>query len=343
MYMYSVHVRNLLFVILYLFVFQPVKSINELCRLMGITKSRTTPYHPQGNGMTERFNRTLLSMFGTLEPDQKVNWATCMYAETMTHAYNSTKHESTGYSPFYMMFLREPKLPVDLLFQPQRSSDEHNTKNAKSPSEYVRRLRRHMRTAYHEADAAAEKARQKQKTAYDQKVREVVLKPGGHVLVQNKTPRGKCKLKDNWEEWPHVIVRKLPTFPAYVVRRTGSKKTRTLHRNMLAPCPFDVPPSSTSEVSDDALQVRPDGPLTTHSSTDEEAFSDDHAPERPSQDAHLQPAAEETASHISTSADDAGSDREDDACDESSDEDGMLSFCPRQIKPPNRFGLWNYN
>ena len=141
-----------------------------------------------------------------------------------------------------------------------------------------------------------------------------------------------------------MIVRKLPTFPAYVVRRTGSKKTRTLHRNMLAPCPFDVPPSSTSEVSDDALQVRPDGPLTTHSSTDEEAFSDDHAPERPSQDAHLQPAAEETASHISTSADDAGSDREDDACDESSDEDGMLSFCPRrQIKPPNRFGLWNYN
>ena len=79
--------------------------IKELCRLMGITKSRTTPYHPQGNGMTERFNRTLLSMFGgTLEPDQKVNWA--MYAETMTHAYNSTKHESTGYSPFYMMFLR---------------------------------------------------------------------------------------------------------------------------------------------------------------------------------------------------------------------------------------------
>ena len=88
--------------------------IKELCNLTGMTKSRTTPYHPMGNGCTERWNRTLLDMLGTLETDKKANWK--KYIASLAHAYNCTKHESTKFAPFELMFGRKAKTPYRCSF-----------------------------------------------------------------------------------------------------------------------------------------------------------------------------------------------------------------------------------
>ena len=89
--------------------------ISELCKLLGITKTRTTPYHPQSDGMIERFNRILLSMLSTvLGEEGEENWEVALPAVML--AYRSSPHQTTHQSPFMLTFGREVRLPVDVMF-----------------------------------------------------------------------------------------------------------------------------------------------------------------------------------------------------------------------------------
>ena len=98
--------------------------IEQICQLLGIRKMRTTPYHPQSDGMVERFNRTLLSMLSVAVEESEGDWD--LKIPTIMFAYRSSVHESTGESPFCLMFGREAPLPVDVMYSWQETMKAQN-------------------------------------------------------------------------------------------------------------------------------------------------------------------------------------------------------------------------
>ena len=82
------------------------KLIQELCKILKISKTRTTAYHPQCDGLVERFNRTLQDMIATITVDHPFDWEEAL--PKVCIAYNTSIHSTTGYSPFYLMYGREP-------------------------------------------------------------------------------------------------------------------------------------------------------------------------------------------------------------------------------------------
>ena len=208
------------------------KLFHQLQQLCGMIRSRTTPYHPQCNGKAERFNQTLLSMLRTLPEEKKSKWHELL--PKVVHAYNCTKSESTGYSPFYLLFGRSPRLPIDIILgtSPGSMTGNHIT--------YVKRWKSAMTEAY---SLAAEKSRMssaKGKQFQDRKAHYTNLEPGDRVLVRNLSERGgPGKLRAYWEDQIHVVVERKGENPVYEVKTEGgNKKNRVLHRNLLLPCDF---------------------------------------------------------------------------------------------------------
>lgn len=131
-----------------------------------------------------RFNRTLLGMLGTLQEEDKLKWRD--HVQPLAHAYNCTKHDTTGYSPYQLMFGRQPNLPNDVAFGLNVSRQDSVTH-----SEYVKKLRESLQDSYILAVEHSEKSALRNKSRYDLKVRESTLEVGDRVLVKNVGIRGK--------------------------------------------------------------------------------------------------------------------------------------------------------
>ena len=112
--------------------------ITHLCDLYGVQKLRTSPYHAQTNGQVERMNQTVIRMIGKLEEEKKACWSE--HLPELLMSYNATCSAVTGYSPYYLLFGRRPRIRVDYLF-PTLCDSPHQTKMEVSVTAMQRRLK----------------------------------------------------------------------------------------------------------------------------------------------------------------------------------------------------------
>ena len=205
--------------------------ITNLCELYGVQKLRTLPYHTQTNGQVEQMNQTIIRMIGKLEQDRKARWSEDL--PEMLAAYNGTCSAVTGYSPYFLLFGRKARMPVDYLF-PTLHDLPHQTKMEVSVATMQKRLKEAFAGARHLTSQEAAK----QQCYYDHKAGAVALQPRDVVMVCTDGFVGKWKVKDQWEDGGFIVESQLEDWPVYKVRclTTDAKqkpKYWILHRNHL--------------------------------------------------------------------------------------------------------------
>ncbi|GFV48124.1 transposon Tf2-11 polyprotein [Trichonephila clavipes] len=173
-----------------------VSSLADLCN---IDHRFTTAYHPQTNGLTERFNKTLADMLSMYVDVEQKNWDEIL--PFVTFAYNTAKQETTGFTPFYLLHGREAETTLDTMlpFCPNDFDDNNITKIAARAEESRQLARVHTL-----------RAQDKDRRRYDSKHQMVSYAPGDLVWIY--TPVRKVGLSEKLLRryfGPYQVLRRL--------------------------------------------------------------------------------------------------------------------------------------
>ena len=199
-------------------------SINQL---LDIQSCRVTRYRPSGNGIVERSHATLNRLFATSVADNQKNWTDCL--PYVVYAYNTAYHSSTTFTPFYLMFLREPRMGIDMV------SEEFTAAKFASQEEYAHVMRQRMQAAYKLVHEQLKTVFARAKRRYDVRVKECRFQVGDRVWYFS--PR---KYRNRSPKWllqtsgPYEVVRKLNDVN-YVIRKSMRHPAFTVHIDRLRP------------------------------------------------------------------------------------------------------------
>lgn len=197
----------------------------EFYNLMGITSIKTSAYHPQTDGMVERFNSTLKTGLRKYLEDYGGEWHKAL--PFLLFAYREIPHSSTGFSPFELLLGRTPKGPLDVLKQQWTGT---KTNDETDISTYITTIYRRMEKAAIHATQFEREAKTMAAAYYDRGARLVTFGVGDLVLLLR--PSVSQKLLARWKG-PYTIVSRLSPTTYQVKKDRLAKKTYTYHMNLL--------------------------------------------------------------------------------------------------------------
>ena len=196
--------------------------VSQLCQLYGVKRSRTTPYHPQGNGQTERFNQTLCGLIKSLPSEDRRKWPDMI--KHLVFIYNSTPHRVTGVSPYTLMYGREPNLPIDQLLD--RTSDDWGEDFIKTQAEFLQRVNSIVQQRMETAIAI-------DKRRYDRRAAAEPIPIGSRVLLRRCAHEGRHKLVDSCHDESFIVVAHDESGTVHSIRPAHGGNVRTVNRKLL--------------------------------------------------------------------------------------------------------------
>ena len=249
----------------------------DVCEILGIHKLNTTSYHPQCDGMVERFNRTLKASLRKHAVKFGNQWDT--YLPGIIYAYRNSPHDSTGEKPSFLLFGFDCRSPSEAsLLEPEevRPTDV---------SDYREELILSLKSARDIATQSIRKAQNQYKKQYDKKSTQQSYQVGDWVLVKFPAEEsGKNrKLSQPWHG-PYRVLQCLD--PDVVVSKVYFPDDGQIqvHQLRVTPCPSQFPSGyywygrkkhSPGRIPKWLLAINPDDTNAhTPSSTDEEVLSD---------------------------------------------------------------------
>ena len=226
--------------------------MKELCLVFGVEKTRTTAYHPQSDGLVERLNRTIGTLIAVNVQDAKRDWDLNLGLVMM--AYRSSVQETTGYTPFMLMFGREMRVPVDVMFGLPPSATPNR-------DDFVEGIRFTLNNVYDRVRDNIGSAQKRQKELYDRRSHGTAYKEGDRVwLYVPAIPKGSCpKFHRPWMG-PFKVEKRISDV-TYRIKNEQTGKVKVVHFDRLKICPGPWVPKIPEEVhestSDDSDEEAP--------------------------------------------------------------------------------------
>ena len=209
-----------------------------LCDLIDAAKTRTSPYHPQGDGQVERLNKSPVKILSKLISDHRRDWAD--FVPKAVLAYNTSVHESTGFTPYRLMFGREAILPLDALLRLETTPSQGS---ARTYPDYVVEQKQQLEETEQIVRENLKRAQRSQKAYYDTKCHGQRFRVGDRVWYRNRTRTRRKKFLKPWcGPWKVVEALSDVTYRIEEERRKPGKRRqrKAVHFNYLKP--FFSPP-----------------------------------------------------------------------------------------------------
>ena len=194
--------------------------MTNLSLLIGYNHIYSTPYHPQSNGIVERFNNTFISQISKLQNSDRNDWDE--FLQAVVFAYNSGSHKTTRYSPYELVFGRPPRLPIH---------SKHSSFAFPKPNDYFEQLRKNLRYFHQSARNNIILQQEKNRTYYNSNRSDPHYTVGDRVLTRIHGLKG--KLNPLFSTTPKVIIN--THHPTYFVRDEFNNIESSVHVSDIRP------------------------------------------------------------------------------------------------------------